>query len=82
MMLDGVHYTFIPGAEGGWVAYGEDEPLLDSLLEEFSLDGKVLTNIAWEEKTNDFGVPYEKISFCAHSPMKPGDTHPAHGSLL
>ena len=74
MMLDGVHYTFIPGAEGGWVAYGEDEPLLDSLLEEFSLDGKVLTNIAWEEKTNDFGMPYEKISFCAHSTNEAGET--------
>ena len=74
MMLDGVHYTFIPGAEGGWVAYGEDEPLLDSLLEEFRLDGKVLTNIAWEEKTNDFGVPYEKISFCAHSTNEAGET--------
>lgn len=74
MMLDGVHYTFIPGAEGGWVAYGEDEPLLDSLLEEFRLDGKVLTDIAWEEKTNDFGVPYEKISFCAHSTNEAGET--------
>ena len=56
------------------MAYGEDEPLLDSMLEEFHLDGKVLTNIAWEEKNSDSGESYEKISFCAHSTNEAGET--------
>lgn len=74
MVLDGVHYTLIDGNEGGWVAYGEDKPLLDSLVEEFSLDGKVLTDIVKETKTNDAGYTYEKLSFCAHSTDESGKT--------
>lgn len=74
MVLDGVHYTFIDGSEGGWVAYGEEDSLLDSLVEEFSLEGKVLTDIVRESKTNDSGVSYEKLSFCAHFTDETGQT--------
>ena len=74
MVLDGVHYTFIDGNEGGWVAYGEDQPSLDSLMEEFRLDGKVLTNIAWETNTGNLGETYEKVTFYAHSTDENGET--------
>ena len=66
MLLDGVHYKFIEGNDGGWVAYEESDTMLDLMLEQFHLDGKVITDIASEVKTDDFGYTYEVLSFNTH----------------
>ena len=66
MVLDGVHYKFIDGSDGGWVPYEEPDTLLDSLLEYFRLDGKVITDIHSETKTNLGGNAYEELTFATH----------------
>ena len=74
MVLDGVHYKFIEGNDGGWVPYEEPDTLLNSMLEYFNLDGKVITDIASEIKTNDDGYTYEKLTFNTHFTDEAGNT--------
>ena len=74
MVLDGVHYKFIEGNDGGWVPYEESDTLLNSMLECFNLDGKVITDIASEAKTNDAGYTYEKLTFNTHFTDEVGNT--------
>ena len=74
MLLDGVHYKFIEGNDGGWVAYEESDTMLDLMLEQFHLDGKVITDIASEVKTDDFGYTYEVLSFNTHFTDATGNT--------
>ena len=74
MVLDGVHYKFIEGNDGGWVPYEEPDTLLNSMLEYFNLDGKVITDIASETKNNDDGYTYEKLTFNTHFTDEAGNT--------
>ena len=74
MVLDGVHYKFIEGNDGGWVPYEEPDTLLNSMLEYFNLDGKVITDIASEIKTNEDGYTYEKLTFNTHFTDEAGNT--------
>ena len=74
MVLDGVHYKFIEGNSGGWVPYEESDTLLNSMLEYFNLDGKVITDIASETKNNDDGYTYEKLTFNTHFTDEAGNT--------
>ncbi len=74
MVLDGVHYKFIEGNDGGWVPYEEPDTLLDSMLEYFRLDGKVITDIRSETKTNLGGYPYEELTFNTHFTDQTGKT--------
>ena len=74
MVLDGVHYKFIEGNNGGWVPYEESDTLLNSMLEYFNLDGKVITDIASETKNNDDGYTYEKLTFNTHFTDEAGNT--------
>ena len=74
MVLDGVHYKFIEGNDGGWVPYEESDTLLNSMLEYFNLDGKVITDIASETKNNDDGYTYEKLTFNTHFTDEAGNT--------
>ena len=41
MVLDGVSYKYIDGSPSGWVAFEETDTMLDSMLEQFSLEEKV-----------------------------------------
>ena len=74
MVLDGVHYKFIEGNDGGWVPYEESDTLLNSMLKYFNLDGKVITDIASETKNNDDGYTYEKLTFNTHFTDEAGNT--------
>ena len=74
MVLDGAHYKFIEGNDGGWVPYEESDTLLNSMLEYFNLDGKVITDIASETKNNDDGYTYEKLTFNTHFTDEAGNT--------
>ncbi len=74
MVLDGVHYKFIEGSDGGWVPYEEPDTLLDSMLEYFRLDGKVITDIHSETKTNLGGYTYEELTFTTHFTDETGAT--------
>lgn len=66
MVLDGVSYKLIQGNDGGWVPYEEADTLLEEMLAEFSLEGKEITDIASEVKSNELGS-YEKLSFTLRS---------------
>ena len=74
MILDGVHYKFIEGNDGGWVPYEEPDTLLASMLEYFQLDGKVITDIQSETKTNLGGYTYEELTFNTHFTDETGAT--------
>ena len=74
MVLDGVHYKFIDGNDGGWVPYEESDTMLDSMLEYFHLDGKVITDIQSEVKTNEAGYTYELLTFNTHYTDETGST--------
>lgn len=74
MVLDGVHYKFIDGNDGGWVPYEESDTMLDSMLEYFHLDGKVITDIQSEGKTNEAGYTYELLTFNTHHTDETGST--------
>ena len=74
MVLEGASYKFIEGSDGGWVPYEEEDTLLASLLEQFDLDGSVITDIVSEWKTNDVGETYETLTFHAHSANEAGET--------
>ena len=66
MVLDGVPYKLIQGNDGGWVPCEEADTLLEEMLAEFSLEGKEITDIASEVKTNELGS-YEKLTFTLRS---------------
>lgn len=74
MVLDGVHYKFIEGSDGGWVPYEEPDTMLASMLEYFRLDGKVITDIQTETKTNPGGYTYEELTFNTHFTDETGTT--------
>ena len=74
MHLDDVHYKFIEGNDGGWVPYEESDTMLDHMLEQFDLDSKVITDIASEVKTDDFGYTYEVLTFNTHFTDATGNT--------
>ena len=74
MLLDGVSYKFIDGSDGGWVPYEENDTLLETMLEYFHLDGKVITDIRSETKTNMDGVTYEELTFNTHYTDETGRT--------
>ena len=74
MVLDGTHYKFIDGSDGGWVPYEEPDTLLASMLEYFRLDGKVITDIQSETKTNPGGYTYEELTFNTHFTDETGTT--------
>lgn len=74
MVLDGVHYKYIDGKDGGWVAYEESDTMLESMLEYFRLDNKVITDIHSETKTNMDGVTYEELTFNTHYTDETGTT--------
>ena len=74
MVLDGIHYKFIDGNDGGWVPYEEPDTQLASMLEYFQLDGKVITDIQSEAKTNPGGDTYEELTFNTHFTDETGNT--------
>ncbi len=74
MLLDGVHYKFIEGNDGGWVPYEEPDTLRDSLLKYFDLESKVITDIHSETKTDLDGNNYEELSFNTHFTNEAGST--------
>ena len=74
MVLDGVHYKFIEGNDGGWVPYGESDTMLDTMLEYFHPDGKIITDIQSEVKTNEAGYTYELLTFNTHHTDGTGST--------
>ena len=74
MLLDGIPYKFIDGNDGGWVPYEEPDTLLASMLEYFQLDGKVITDIQSETKTNIGGGTYEELTFNTHFTDETGKT--------
>ena len=74
MVLDGVSYKFFDGNDGGWAPYEEEDALLDAMLEQFSLEGKALTDVVFQRKTNDYGITYDELTFNAHFANETGET--------
>ena len=74
MILDGTHYKFIDGTNGGWVAYDSEDDLLADMLAQFSLEDKEIRDVASEVKTNDSGYTYEKLTFTTERSGEDGST--------
>ena len=65
MLLDGVPYKYIDGNGGGWVEFEEEDVLLASMLDQFALEGKEISNISSQVITDESGDTYEKLTFTA-----------------
>ncbi len=67
MVLDGVHYKFIDGADGGWVPYEEEDTMLQEMLAHFDLEGRDIQNVASHLNTREDGYTYESLTFTAYT---------------
>lgn len=67
MVLDGIHYKFIDGADGGWVPYEEEDTMLAEMLAHFSLEGRDIKNIASQTNKREDGYTYESLTFSAYT---------------
>lgn len=72
MVLDGVHYKFIDGHDGGWVPFEEEDTLLAEMLAQFSLEDRELSNIVSHINTNEDGYTYESLTFNTHITTESG----------
>ena len=67
MVLDGVHYKYIDGADGGWVPYEEEDTMLAEMLAQFALEGRDIKNIASHMNTTEDGYTYETLTFTTYT---------------